>query len=74
MDLKEFKKYIPAHWAKTYSAPHWTAVIVLPKELSETEIFCWCLDNCTDRFDVYNGGSVIFESMEDAAGFKLRWL
>lgn len=72
--MAEFRKRVVDHWVQTFELPYWKTVVILSKELDEKELDDWCAENCTERYFVYNGGVVIFESLEDATGFKLCWL
>lgn len=74
MEMAEFRKLVVDHWVQQFELPHWKIVVVLPEELDDTELLIWCNENCAKRYFVYNGAHVIFESLEDATGFKLRWL
>lgn len=74
MEMKDFLASVPDHWARHLDKSYWNFIVALPEELSEYTLDEWCKDNCTEQYYVYNGAHVLFEDVEDAVGFKLRWL
>lgn len=64
-----------AHWAaKYYDHPILSYVIKIEYGINPTTVHKWCKENCRGRYNVYNEYHTLFEFVEDAVAFKLRWM
>lgn len=63
-----------SHYANKYNWQGWKIVIQLSGDDEIRKLDIWCKANCADRYVVHNEHYTLFETLEDAMAFKLRWL
>lgn len=64
-----------AHWAgKFRDHPILSYIIELESSIDIKILWEWCKENCRGRYTVYNEYYALFELVEDAVAFKLRWM